>query len=425
MSRHNRALSIAAVLAALVVTALALHARRGATATVPSPDTMPAPRVQTATVRLGAVDRQIHGEGHVVAAAGGSAQLSFPEAGRIAAIVARVGQRVSAGQEIAQLDLSTVGAAAQGNIDPLAVQERAARDRLAIAKQQLERAERLADARGNADEMSPEAAQVREDAARVSGDRATLAREQTLFEGGVAARKDVDAARQQLALDEAALAADRAKLPDPLTQAKLAYAQAVSDAAASSAALTLARRGRANAVLRSTIDGIVTAVDKDPGEWADAGVTVATVVNPSSAQLSVALPGDQAALVEPGDLVRADGATGRVLRVIHPLDPTTQMGQAIVAFSETPPAALGAVLPVDIQTGVRRGVTLVPATSIVQDPESGDYDVFVRNAKGGFDPVKVDVGWSRDGWQEVHAKAIKPGVTVATYGSYELLAAGK
>ncbi|TAM72879.1 HlyD family efflux transporter periplasmic adaptor subunit [bacterium] len=422
MSPRSRTLVTMGALAALIIVVALLRGHQRGAAAAPGDQASAPPRVQTASVRIGDIAQEVRGEGRVVAAPGGMAALSFSEAGRIASVNVHVGQHVAAGEAMASLDLSTVSAAANGNVQPLTVQQQATQERLDVAKRELERAQRLARSPGS--ELSPEAAQVRQDQARLAGDRSALAREQILFKGGVAALKDVEAARQQVALDEAALAADRAKLPDSLLQARQAYAQAVSDAAASGASLALARRGESNATLRSSIDGVVTALERNPGEWADAGAVVATVVNPSSAQLSVALPGDQAAVVEAGDPVRADGISGRVLRVVRPLDPTTQMGQAVVAFDLTPKTALGSVLLVEIETGVRRGVTLVPVSAVVQDPADGEYDVFVRNAKGSFDSVKVEVGWSRRGWEEVHSRSIKAGVTVATYGSYELLATG-
>lgn len=422
MSPRSRTLVIASALAALVIVVALLRGHPRGAAAAPGDRASAATHIQSASVRIGDVVQEIRGEGRVVAAPGGMTQLSFSEAGRIASVNVHIGQRIAAGETVASLDLSTVSAAANGNAQPLAVQQQAAQERLDVARRELERAQRLARSPGS--ELSPEAAQVRQDQARLSGDRSALAREQTLFKGGVAALKDVEAARQQAALDEAALAADRAKLPDSLLQARQAYAQAVSDAAASGASLALARRGESNAMLHSSIDGVVTALERNPGEWADAGAVVATVINPATAQLSVALPGDQAAIVEAGDPVRAGGISGRVLRVVRPLDLTTQMGQAIVAFDAAPRAALNSVLPVQIETGVHHGVTLVPVSAVVQDPASGEYDVFARNAKGNFDAVKVKVGWSHDGWEEVRSGAIKAGVTVATYGSYELLATG-
>ncbi|TAM89266.1 HlyD family efflux transporter periplasmic adaptor subunit, partial [bacterium] len=296
MSPRNRIFIAAGAGAVLLLAVVLLHGRQGGALSAQSaPTAAPAQHVQTAAVRIGNVAHEVRGEGRIAAAPGGIAQLSFAEAGRIAAVDVHAGQHVSAGEEVARLDLTTVGAAANGNIQPLAVQQGAAQERLDIATRQLERARRLTHSPGS--ELSPEAAQVRQDQARLQGDRSALERQQTLLQGGVAALKDVEAARQQVTLDEAALAADRAKLPDSLLQARQNYAQALSDAAAGSATLDAARRGESNATLRAPIDGVVTTVERNPGEWADAGAVIATVVNPAAAQLRVALSGDQAALV--------------------------------------------------------------------------------------------------------------------------------
>ncbi|MDE2571956.1 MAG: HlyD family efflux transporter periplasmic adaptor subunit, partial [bacterium] len=184
------------------------------------------------------------------------------------------------------------------------------------------------------------------------------------------------------------------------------------------------RNAEANASLRAPISGVVTSLAMQRGEWASAGATIATIVNPAEVTLRVSLPADQTQRVQPGDAVQAGGITGHVWQVVHPLDPTTQMGQAIVTFDRTPSEPLGTVLPVTIRTGMHDHVLTVPATAVVQDPATGKYTIFVRDKNAGYTPVGVRVGWSSDGLQEVRAAGLQAGEKVATYGSYELLSSG-
>ena len=449
--RRMAVLSAVAAAAAVIFFVAVVRAHHVAATPVGGAGPGSGPNVQTASVRVGTIARYIRGVGRIVTQPGGTVDASFTQAGRIARIGVRMGDRVAAGQEIARLDLQPLAlqavqaqsslaaadASTAGSPSPVFVQERAARERLAVARQLLARAERLA--RSGGKELSSQQASILQDEARVRGDLAALQRERTLLRGGVAARKDVEAAQQQLALDEAALAADRAKAGDPVLQARQAYAQALADATAASiaaksavasreqasAGAALARATLANGILRAPISGIVTAVTKSPGEWTNPGDPIATVVNPKASELVVAVSADEAERVVPGDIVKAGNAVGRVVNVVRPLNPMTQMSQVAAVFSAGAPAQIGSVLPVDIRTGVRTGVPIVPISAVVQDPSTQAYTVFVRGANGRFVPVTVRLGWSEGKWEEVHAAQVRAGTVVATYGSYELLAAGQ
>lgn len=451
---HFRSRNARLVLAAAAIVAIVLIwvSVRGSGAKDPTRATSATgPAVQTARVRIGTVASFVRGVGRIVSQPGGSADMSFPQAGRIASIEMRIGQQVSAGQELARLDIQPLAlAAAQaqgalaaadagvaGSPAPILVQQQAAQERLAVARRLLRRAERLAASPGG--EMSSQQALILQDESRVNGDQAALSRAKVLLEGGVAARKDVEAAQQQLALDQAALAADRAKVSDPLLNARQAYAQALNDAAAADigaksavarreqalASLSLAQITEANGILRAPISGVITAINKSPGEWANAGDIVAGIVNPQASELLVSVPADEAGSIAPGDPVHAGTATGRVLHVVRPLDPVTQMAQVAVVFSGRAPAATGSALAADIQTGVRRGATLVPASAVVQDPSTQAYTVFARDSKGKFTPIIVKLGWTQGKLQQVLSRRLPAGTVVATYGSYELLASGQ
>ncbi|MDE2573395.1 MAG: biotin/lipoyl-binding protein, partial [bacterium] len=203
MSRRNRTLIAASAAAlAIVVVLVALHLHRSpAAADAPaSAQSGGGPRVETATVRYGNVSYEVRGEGTISSAPGGISQASFTEAGRIAAVAVHIGEHVAAGQVLAQLDLAPLAlqarqasgdlaaaeASTKGSPAPVTLALQAAQVRLQVAKRRLDRAERLAKSSGG-NELSPEAAQVRQDQAKVAGDRSALQREQTLFKAGVAA----------------------------------------------------------------------------------------------------------------------------------------------------------------------------------------------------------------------------------------------
>jgi multidrug efflux pump subunit AcrA (membrane-fusion protein) len=445
---------IAMIAVVLLVTAVR---KRDAVAAAPVPA---APAVPVALARFGTLVTHVHAQGRIGAPAGGDAKLSFPGSGILARVDVHVGQPVVTGEALAELDTSGLAIdAAQAQQDAAAaaasygggtVPARAlasAQQKLAVARNRLAafehgRGAAQSDATGAQDA-------VRQADAKVAADQRTLEREQALFSGGVAAQKDVEAARQQLALDQADADAAHAKarsvsngVGGALAQARADVAQAESDVRAAQAQTTVtgaqagsaqlraaaAQRNLANAVLRATSAGVVVAILKRPGEAVDPTQPAIVVGPPQSNEVSVAVTGDAARDIRagaPASVVVANRglrSQATVRAVVPSVDPTTQTSTVLLSGAPSG-AASGDAVDVTIDAGAQRGV-LIPTEAIVEDPQTGHAIVFVRGktpSGGGFISREIVVG-SADGDTTLVVSGLKAGERIASKGAFDLLA---
>jgi len=347
------------------------------------------PAVAIATAAYGTYVEQVTAVGRVGAPAGSQTKLSFAEPGILSSIDVRIGEHVSQGQSLAQLDTTGLAlAAAQAQADAQAAQ--------AAAQQSA------------VDRIST----------KIAVDEAALRREQSLYAAGVAALKDVQAARAQLAQDRADAATARAQISGSAAQA-----QSARDRAA------LAQRDLANGTLRSPSDGVVTAIFKRPGEAVDTTTPVLAIgpdqshdvtLDVSSSDAARLHPGDPVSFTIPGTPLRSEG---RVVGVSPALDPTTQ--SATVVVSGVPSGAPGgAAVQATIDVARDRGV-VIPQSAIVQDPQSGQTLVFVQTVDKNGDAKfaqRAVVVEHENGSQALIASGLRPGERIAAQGGFALLA---
>lgn len=453
----NRKAAAGGAVAVLAVAGLWLGINRGhgsAAARAPEPA---GPSVPLVSAHTGTFNVRVTAQGRVGPPAGSSAKIAFAEPGIVGTIDVHVGERVAAGQPVAELrresftiglDQATADSAAASNsygggtVPSAALVS--AQAKFAAARDKL----RTLEAGGQA-ALSNRIAAVsaaRQAAVKVETDKTNLTREQRLFDGGVAAQRDVQAAQAQLANDEAdQRAADAhvqaagADYTAALAQARADAAQAASDVRAASAqrgvlgAQLSSAQARAaaahlaldNAVLRAPRAGVVLSILKHPGESVDVTTPVVEVGPPEDQAVTLQIPGDAALSVHVGDpaslrLARGGPATsGTVTAVVPAVDPATQI--ATVVVGGVPAGAVpGDAITGTITVGHRRGV-IVPQTALVQDPQTGNTVVFVHGADGKFSMRGVQVGASDDA-SAVLAGGLKPGERVAARGGYELLA---
>jgi len=417
-----------------------------------------APAVTVAVARPGSFAMRVDAQGRIGAPAGSTSDLSFGVSGTIESIDVKVGDRVTAGEPLARLDgtafLLAVDQAqgdarsASANYGGGAVPTAAlssAQARARIAHDYLERLEQGGEAAQNA--RAAAVAGTSPADLKVEADRRALARVQTLFAGGIAAAKDVDAARSQLAADEADARALHAKTGTGadgaggvVAQARADYEQALADlrtaqaqvgnlagqAQRANAALGQARADYAKTVLRAPSDGIVVSILKHPGESADVSSPVIEIGPGSAASTTLYVPAADAAGISIGDpvalrLLRSAGsADAKVSAVVPAVDPTTQ--ETTVVVDGRPAGALpGDAVRATITVARLHGI-LVPSAAIVQDPQTGKTLVFVRR-KGadGFDAREVTVAGSDDDVADI-SRGLSNGDVVAAHGAYELLA---
>lgn len=434
---------------ALLIAGLALgflivragHASRSATP--------PPPEVTVAVAKSGHFDVRVEGQGRVGPPAGSSSSLAFAVSGTIAAIDVRVGDHVAAGQPLAHLDDTPYALAVQqaigdarsansnygGGAVPQAAL-RSAEERVRLTGDYLHRLETGGGAAAVAGTSQADL--------KVEADKRALAREEALYAGGIAAAKDVEAARSQLAADEADASALHAKSGGSnagavLVQARADYAQAQADlrsaqaqignlqgqAEHASAALAQAESDEARTVLRAPSDGIVVQILKHAGESADTSTPVIVIGPGAAASTTLYVAAADAVGIRTGDPVQlrlirsASDAGAKVSAVVPAIDPTSQ--QTTVVVDGMPAGALpGDAVRGEIIVSRQRGV-LVPAASIVQDPQSGKTLVFVRRKDGsGFDAREVVVAGSDSSVADI-SSGLQPGESVAAHGAYELM----
>lgn len=382
----KRRTSIVAGVAALVLViagALWMLSRRGGTPPPPNP----APQVATATARYGSIDVTVDAVGRLGSSAGSDSRLAFAVAGRIATVYVHVGERVAAGQPLAALDATTYALAArQASADATAASAQAA------------------------------AAGVDRWSAKIAFDAAALERAQRLFAAGVSARKDVDAARSQLASDRAERRAAGAGNAAAEAQAQSADARAA-----------LAAHDAGSAVLRAPADGIVTAILHSPGESVDPTVPAIALAPATTGAITLDVSAADASRVAAGDPVQLRSDSGRAIAgtvagVAGAVDPASQSAQVVVR-ADVPAALAGTALSGRIVVARSRG-TLVPYASVVADPQTGKTLVFVqvreKDGDTGFEPRDVRVVFSNADTALV--TGVRPGERVAARGAFELLA---
>ncbi len=460
MSRQ-RSTVIAVVVVVVVAIAVFTFGHRRAPVTAAESSGGGGPAVSLATARFGTLVTHIHAQGRVGAPSGSEAKLAFVGSGILARVDVHVGEHVTAGQPLAELETAgltidarqaqqdAAAAAAQyggGTVpaDVVASAQRkltAARDRLYALEHGTGTAQSDATAAQTA---------LRQAQAKVDTDRHALDRAQTLFAGGVAAQKDVEAARQQLALDQADADAAQAKVASSgsgvssaVTQARADVAQAASDlraaqaqtkvtaaqAGSAQARFAAAQRNLANAILRAPADGVVTQVLKHPGESVDPTAAAVVVGPPASSEVTVTVAGDAATEIRLGAGATIDvparniHAASAVRNIVPSVDPTTQTS-TVVLNGVPAGAASGDAVDVTIDGTSHRGV-LVPTDAIVQDPQSGKAVIFVsvkkKNGDTAFESREVDVH-ATDGGTSLIASGLKSGDRIAARGAFDLLA---
>ncbi len=132
--------------------------------------------VATSVVRFAAVPVTVTATGSVVGGANSQAALAFPESGRIAHVDVAVGQRVAAGETIAQLDTGPFAADA-------------AQMRAALAAAQANYTKTAAGARPQL--VAQTSAQIQSARTQLAAAQSNLARQQQLLHLGIASQVDV------------------------------------------------------------------------------------------------------------------------------------------------------------------------------------------------------------------------------------------
>jgi RND family efflux transporter MFP subunit len=321
-------------------------------------DTAEAVPVTVATARTGPIRPVVAATGQVKPAIGAELLVIPPQEARIAEMPKAVGDRVRRGELLVRFEIPSLSADAA-----------ARRADLARAQAQLETA--------------------RQNAARLSG----------LFERGIAARKEVEDARRDLAQAEATV-----------TEARSATA----------AAGRLAGRE----VVRAPFDGVVISRSHQVGDLVDptGPEPLLRVIDPSRLQIEAAVPSGDLGRVGVGNPAQVRGAgypDEQALVIARPpsVDPATGSGLVRLAFATPTRRPAGLAAEVEIQGEEHHDAILVPADALVQEgPESF---VFTVDAQKKAHRRKVEVGVIAGGQAEI-LSGVKAGEPVVVRGQTTL-----
>ncbi|WP_419755949.1 efflux RND transporter periplasmic adaptor subunit [Brevundimonas sp.] len=231
----------------------------------------------------------------------------------------------------------------------------------------------------------------------VSGDAASLRADADAAQANAVASQQAHAREESLA--EQGVVAKR--------EAEMAHAQALSaEAAARAARARAAAAGGPNASGRvnvsSPISGVVTSVQVGPGGFAAQGGVIAEITNPARVEIVFNAPPALAALVRAGAAMRVQGPGAEFDAIVTGVaaGAGAESGATVVRARPTgatlPPA--GSALSGSIVTGQATGGMTVP-TEAVQTVE-GATVVFVRTATG-FRAAPVLAGRQANGRTEI------------------------
>ena len=313
--------------------------------------------IVTEVTQAGGLGAEILAQGVVAPAIDGEAVLTARADGALTRVVKRLGDSVTAGETVAYVE---------------------SRDAAAIA----------------ADRSTANA--------RVVAARAAYAREKKLYDAGVTARQDLEAAQAVLSEAEAELRR--------------------ANSAASAAKIT--GDGRFLAVT-SPISGRITKSDATLGSYVTAGAELFRVADPRKIQINASVLPADARRIRAGDravieLLGGETVNATVRSATPSLDPQSKTATIVLA-----PEGVGQLTP---GQGLR--VRITPAggasTSMISLPEEavqtveGREVVFVQTAKG-FQATTVVTGKRGGGRIEI-VDGLKPGTVIATKGAFLLKA---
>jgi len=328
--------------------------------------------IQWAAAESAVMAAQVDVPGHVIANEDRTARVSAPAEGRVMAVGAQTGDRVTRGQVLVTL------------LSPQASGVRA--------------------------EQAKAAAEIASREAALSYARSARERAERLLEAKAAARQDVERARADEQLAAAALA------------------QAHAEAERTSTAVTqLSVDTAGRMILRAPIAGVVIARDAVPGSVVQAGAPLVTITDPSSLWLDLAAPEAVAVTLRPGATVRFVTATfpddrfeARIRTVGAALDPQTRT----VPVRAVVPNVHRRLLP---GMFVNVAVEVSPPTSGVRVPDAAvqllDERPVVFVARPGaagavtFERRDVALGAKADGRTQI-VKGVAPGELVVHEGAF-------
>ena len=366
--------------------------------------------VKTAAIVATTIERTVSAYGSIAGGDNEQASLAFAVPGQIASITVSIGDRVSAGSALAQLDRQ-----------PFIAEVSAAESNVALAQANLEKIRLVV----RPQQINATNAQLAQARSQLAIAHAQLERQQRLVTLGVAPKTDLESAKAQEASAQVQLTVLGQQLSTQQQPWKPDVDAGRATVAQARAAVSAARARLGRTVLTAPFSGTVIARLHNDGE----------TVDPTSPVIQIASdrPATFTANFSPADAEKiGDGAAATVT-----LQGSTVSAQGRViarnlaqSTSRTVPVlirlstarrdfGLGAYGSARIVVGKRFGL-VVPTASVVSDAATGITQIF-RKDGDRFTPVPVDVIDREGGRAIIVGFGLRKGQIVATEGADELL----
>jgi multidrug efflux pump subunit AcrA (membrane-fusion protein) len=321
--------------------------------------------VRVARLHLGRLTSPVEVSGSLVAVH--SVTVGAAAAGRILTTGVREGDRVRAGDRIAQIDPAPYAAG--------------------VAQTQAAAAASAAGARAQVDAANAKERLAAQTAARMA----------SLFAQGAISKQQDDESAAALAAARASLAQAAAGLRAARSDLRAARSRSVAAAAATTeaqAGVSAAAVPLRDATVTAPFDGVVTKTFVEPGAFVAAGSPVVNVQDDRHLEAEATVPNDVASALAPGETVdlRIDAAGGtprraRVRAIFPTHDPALR--SALVRIDVPPSPGLIAGMYVRVRFASRTGpVWVAPLAALVT--RAGQSGVFViRDGKASFVPLQT------------------------------------
>src|SRR2546423_7995563 len=455
--------------------ALVAIAASGCHKAAPADEATPKPQVQ---VELSTVSRRtmhdaLNVTGTISPLPDQESKVAPLAPGRVSKIFVNLGDHVTKGEPVAQLDPGPL----QGQYQQSLAVVHSAEETLTQAKlnypaqthtqssaitqaEQNVSAQRVAlnklIAGSRPQEVAQAQANVASAQAALTNAEQNLGRSQTLFAEGLIARKDLESAQAQRASAAAALNTAQQALsptragnrPQDIEAGRIALRQAEEQLRAARAAsiqnsvkaqdVQIAQRQLMSAqgalkaaqaqlgatTIKAPVAGTVVARTVNPGEWVDTAGSVCTIANINVVRVVMNVPSAQVGKVREGQTVefasdsnRNRTYTASVITIGKAIDPATNT-VTVEARAANPDNSLrdDTFVRGRLLLNVHPDVTIVPTGAVVE--KNGEAIVFTVGSDNVAHAVKVTPGFQEGGFTEV--SGVKVGDRVVTTGAYEL-----
>lgn len=425
---------VAASFLAVLLPALLAAGCTGDGPSAAQPRAQAAPRaipVQVAAVEARAVERTVDGTGSLLAWR--EVVLNTSVAGTIDRLLVDLGDRVVAGQIVAELDrreFELAVAQAEAATEAAADGLQRARSQVLASQAQLQQV------RDSRRALEANLARAR---AGLEEARANLERTRRLVDDALVAQRDLDVARTHHETAHAGYETAQVEIGQYPDRVRVAEAQLASEQSAVRVAEAelrrreaergLTRKKLADATVRAPIDGSVARRHLNPGEFVGQNTAVFTIVQSDPLKWSGTVAEHAALAVRPGQTVqiRVEPVPGRRFEgQVTRVSPAVDVASRTALLEARVPNAQGLLKPGLFARGSivlreDRGVAFVPDAAVSYF--AGITRVFVV-ADGAVAERTVRIGASRSGWVEV-VEGVTPGEMVATSGLGQLQDGGR